>query len=584
MPRRSILWGVVLPFAILLILAVVVLNIVLVNNFRQSSIDTWTINLRAQARLIQSDIPPLVLAGPPYEDLQLEVNKISKASNARVTIILPDGTVAAETAFRSSLLENHGNRPEFLDAMQGKEATDIRYSETLKQETLYAAVPVWSDGKVIGVTRLAITLEAVDNYTVSLRNTINGLTLLTILLGIGITILFTRQTIKPLVKLADGVDELTRGKYIELPYSHRKDEIGLLSRAFNRMSQQNNTQINTLKIEQAKAAAILDNMSDGVVIVTPDGLVEYVNASARRIFQIGNTIPHPSLVEVIRHFQLVDLWQKTHETRQQMTTTLENLPDKLFLQAVATPLDPDLPGHTLMVFQDLTRLRRLELVRRDFVSNVSHELRTPLASLKAISETLQEGALEDPPAARKFLSRMDGEIDNLTQMVTELLELSRIESGKLPLQKKSVDPQTLIQSAGDRMQLQAERSGLKIEIEKIANASPIMADADRIEQVLVNLIHNAIKFTTPGGKITVGGYGQKTEVVIFVRDTGVGINPDELSRIFERFYKSDRARSGKGTGLGLSISKHLVETHGGRIWAESQPGEGSTFSFSLPLA
>jgi two-component system phosphate regulon sensor histidine kinase PhoR len=278
------------------------------------------------------------------------------------------------------------------------------------------------------------------------------------------------------------------------------------------------------------------------------------------------------------------LWRKSQATGEQQTTTLETSPDRLLVQGIATPLQQSLPGNILMVFQDLTRVRRLEMVRRDFVSNVSHELRTPLASLKALTETLMEGALEDPPAARRFLTRMEAEIDNLTQMVQELLELSRIESGKVPLERRSITPLKLISPAVERMQLQAERAGLNISLECPEDLPPVSADPTRMEQVLVNLLHNAIKFTPPGGKITVSAYHEGANVIIFVKDTGVGIAPDALPRIFERFYKADRARSGGGTGLGLSIARHLVEAHGGRIWAESMVNQGSIFYFSIPMA
>lgn len=235
--------------------------------------------------------------------------------------------------------------------------------------------------------------------------------------------------------------------------------------------------------------------------------------------------------------------------------------------------------------QDLTRIRRLETVRRDFISNVSHELRTPLASLKALTETLQEGALEDPPAAHRFLGRIQTEVDALTQMATELLELSRIESGQVPLELKPISPFKLIMTTAERMKMQAERAGLMILVDCAPDLPNIRADMPRLEQVLVNLIHNALKFTRPGGEITLTASPQPGGFICFlVHDTGVGIPTDDLPRIFERFYKIDRARSGGGTGLGLSISRHLVEAHGGKIWAESIEGRGSTFLFTIPQA
>jgi two-component system phosphate regulon sensor histidine kinase PhoR len=248
------------------------------------------------------------------------------------------------------------------------------------------------------------------------------------------------------------------------------------------------------------------------------------------------------------------------------------------------------------VVQNLTRIRQLETIRRDFISNLSHELRTPLASLKALTETLQDGALTDPEAAPRFLGRIVTEVDALTQMAQELLDLSRIESGQVELERKPTAPEKLLNSAAERMRLQAERAGLSLNVECNPNLPKVHADAPRIEQVLVNLIHNAVKFTPPGGDVALAadilpapipheiGEAGKGAVRFAVRDSGVGIPADDLPRIFERFYRVDKARAGGGTGLGLSISKHLVESHGGRIWVESVEGEGSTFYFTLQNA
>jgi two-component system phosphate regulon sensor histidine kinase PhoR len=236
----------------------------------------------------------------------------------------------------------------------------------------------------------------------------------------------------------------------------------------------------------------------------------------------------------------------------------------------------------LLLVQDLTRLRRLETVRRDFVSNLSHELRTPLASLKALAETLQEGALEDPPAARRFIGQIEIEVDALTQMANELLELSKIESGRFSLNRSPVAPCDLLHSASQRMQVQAERANIILSVECAPDLPKVQVDSQRLEQVLVNLIHNAVKFTRPGGEVALLAELIDSFLRFAVRDTGVGIPAEELSRVFERFYRVDRSRTGSGTGLGLSIAKHIVEAHGGKIWVESTEGRGSTFYFTIP--
>jgi len=231
----------------------------------------------------------------------------------------------------------------------------------------------------------------------------------------------------------------------------------------------------------------------------------------------------------------------------------------------------------------LTELRRLERVRRDFIANISHELRTPLSNLKLLGETLSEGAVNDPEVAHDFLTKIGVEVDKLSQMVSELAELSRIESGEAPLHKVPADINAIINRAAMRMRALAERSSLSLEIYPAASLPLASVDAERLEQVLVNLMHNAIKFTPPGGRVSIASQLTGDRIELAVCDTGIGISPDDLPRIFERFYKADKSRSSGGTGLGLAIAKHLVKGHGGDIWAESKPSQGTTFRFTLPV-
>ncbi len=336
--------------------------------------------------------------------------------------------------------------------------------------------------------------------------------------------------------------------------------------------------------EKAVFSSILSNMNDGILVVDENSNVTLINQSACSIFNVSRqeAIGH-SLVEVIRHHKMKELLDKTAVERTPQIESFETAPEKTFIRCIATPLDMEMPGSILFLMQDLTRIRQLEIIRRDFVSNVSHELRTPLTSLKLITETLQENLQEDPAESQRFLGRMGAEIDNLTQMVEELLELSKIESGRVPLERQWTQPNKIVTSAHERMALQAERAGLQCTVELSGNLPNIYVDSSRLERVLVNLLHNAIKFTSPGGKISVTVFQKLNTIVFSVKDNGVGIEQKDLARVFERFYKSDRSRTDRGTGLGLSIARHLVEAHGGKIWAESQPGGGSTFSFSIPL-
>lgn len=361
-----------------------------------------------------------------------------------------------------------------------------------------------------------------------------------------------------------------------------EDETGMedLSAAIKTMALAEQERILGLETDRDKLAAVLEQMTDGVLIADAEGRIQFANPAVGKLFESSDPTGQ-TVAEVLRQYQLVEAWRRCQQIRELQTESVELPNRRQFLQLVAIP-DED-TGGTLLLVQDLTRVRRLETVRRDFISNVSHELRTPLASLKALTETLRDGALKDPKVARRFLGRIETEVDALTQMTAELLELTRIESGQVPLEFKSIPAGELLLSAADRMRAQAERAGLMLRLGNSQDMTEVRVDPSRLEQVLVNLIHNAIKFTRPGGEVILSAQAKGNFVSFAVQDTGVGIPEDDLERIFERFYKADRARSGGGTGLGLSIARHIVEAHGGKIWAESTEGRGSIFYFTVPV-
>jgi len=280
------------------------------------------------------------------------------------------------------------------------------------------------------------------------------------------------------------------------------------------------------------------------------------------------------------HF--LDALRASREGANRQSLVIERA-NRRYLQAIVAPIIGGGDWATLIVFHDVTDTRRAEQVRRDFVANVSHELRTPLAALKSVIETLHAGAVDDPATARDFLSRAEDEMDRLVLMVEELLQLSRIESGELPLALEPLDMRDVLTNAVDRMRTQANRKGVSLTLD-LALATPlVVADRELLERAVVNLIHNAVKFTAEGGSIDVSGRPDDGGVTVEVRDSGEGIDPVDLPRVFERFYKADRARRAGGTGLGLAIVKHTIEAHGGSVKADSEPGRGSTFRFSVPV-
>ena len=395
------------------------------------------------------------------------------------------------------------------------------------------------------------------------------------------------RTTKPVLQLRQVIERITKGEWDARVLPQTRDETGELILAFNDMMSQLRQQHLALLAENSQYNTVQNYMADGVLITDNEGNVRLINPAASKLFNLSekSALAH-SFAEVVRHHQLIDLWQQCQKEGNEVTAAVE-IGRELFLQVIITPFEEGWATGYLVILQDLTTVRHLQTVRRDFVSNISHELRTPLASLRVIIETLQDSALDDMETAVRFLDRAAGEVDVLTQMVEELLELSRIESGQVPLRLQAVTVTDLLLKPLDRLKPQAERGHLELILDLPAALPEVLADADRIHQVVTNLLHNAIKFTPEGGKITLkANYNtEKGEVEISVRDTGVGIPQEDVGRIFERFYKSDRARtrSRGGTGLGLAISRHIVEVHNGRIWVKSKEQKGSTFYFTLPV-
>lgn len=335
----------------------------------------------------------------------------------------------------------------------------------------------------------------------------------------------------------------------------------------------------TAKISRLEST--LDQISDAVLIVNSEGKVTFANPSAMRIFPYKGEIVGTAISLILRHHDLIQLWQVSQNTHSPSARTTELNFGKQTVQVFAIP-DTYEDGVILHI-RDLSDLRKTESIRRDFVSNISHELRTPLASIKALAETMLEYGDEDPAMSKKFTQNIITEVDALSHMAAELLELTRIESGQVPFDFQPVNPGQLLEKVAERLSAQADRSGLTLTITFEPELPLIKADPPRLEQVLVNLLHNAIKFSPSGEQIQLTAKRSDGFVRLSVIDNGIGISEDKQSRVFERFYRTDSARAGGGTGLGLSIAKHIVEGHKGKIEVLSTEGKGSDFSITIPV-
>jgi two-component system phosphate regulon sensor histidine kinase PhoR len=613
---HTIRWRIAIPYVVLILLSTLGLTFFISKQVRKVRLADLETQLLAEARVLADSLQPLMAQGESADALDSLARRWADLLGARITIIGVDGTVLGESQHDRTAMGNHLDRPEVQQALTNGQGSSIRFSQTIGYEMMYVALPVRtpSGGRMMGVVRVALPLRQIEASVGRLRQTILTAGLFTVLLAALMALLIAERTARPVRRLTDVAERMAEGDLAARLLPTGRDEVGQLTLAFNHMADQLREKMTTLAEEQDRLAVVLEHMADGVLITDATGRVQLINPAAARL--LGTTQPAAlgrSFVQVVRDYRLVELWENCCEQSEEQSAAVELDRLGLFLQVIVTPLQEITPppaahyaaGGTRMdlqpkytqtqviILQDLTQIRRLNAVRRDFISNISHELRTPLASLKALVDTLRDGALDDPPAAQRFLDRIETEVDAMTQMVQELLELSRIESGRVPLSLVPTPVADVVVPPVERLYPQAERAGLSLTVDLPSDLPQVLADAERVRQVVTNLVHNAIKFTRTGGRVTVRAYpvqdkGQRPKadryhsaVIIEVADTGVGIPADDLPRIFERFYKADRARSGGGTGLGLAIAKHVVQGHGGRIWAESIEGQGSTFYFTL---
>jgi two-component system phosphate regulon sensor histidine kinase PhoR len=568
-------------FVILIITVIGVLSLYLVNYTRGNYLSNLELQLANQAYLIADESESYLLAGESDDINKLAV-RLGDKIGTRITVIGQDGIVLGDSDEDPFTMDNHSNRPEVIGALAGDITSSIRYSITLNCDMMYVAVPIAADSQVLGVCRVSLPLTMIEEFMTHSSRTIGGGAAIAIIVAIVIAVGISRAISEPLRDVTRMARRMAEGDLDQKIVVRSRDEVSELAKTFNQMALKVKDMMGLLSDEHGRMVAIFNNVADGILVVDGEGVVTMVNRTACGILNIsGEMAQGRPFIEIVRDHEIVAILNKCLSTGQSQRGLVEMEPGKKFLGVISTSLEGQ--SGAVVLLQDLTEMHRLERVRRDFIANISHELRTPLTSLKLLVETVQDNGIEGDKKAGDFLGKMDHEVDRLVQMVNELGELSLIESGSEKLKLESFDMSELVLLVTERIKGMAKRAFIDIDLDITAGLPEVMADRGRVEHVLLNLIHNALKFTPPHGNIKVSTIADNKEILVSVADTGVGIPSDELSRIFERFYKVDRSRSGTGTGLGLSIVKHIVEAHGGRVSVESTEGKGSTFTFSLPV-
>jgi two-component system phosphate regulon sensor histidine kinase PhoR len=535
-----------------------------------------------QETLVAGDvIAPLVTSGADRESLEPAAEQLSEALAARVTVIAADGTVLVDSEQDAATMENHRGRTEIEGALRSGTGSSFRTSTTMGAEFYFAARAIDNGSFVV---RLGVPLDAVERLVRDIQRQVLLASLIAAVLMSGAGWFVARRIAEALNDMRGQAAAVAAGRLDASVEPARTQELGDLGRAFNSMTEQLRSTVTELERVRARLEATLVNLSDGVIITDERGHVVLANDSALAMLAARGAVVGEPVVEVARDHELADMVDQALMTPGGADERLiRHGISQLVLQASARRLDATGERIGVVVLRDVTELRRLEGVRRDFVANVSHELRTPLTSIRALVETLEAGALHDPEVSTDFLARIVSEVDRLAQIVDELLDLARLESGRIHLAVEPVAPESLVRRVVQRMAPQTAGAGLTVEFSVAAETPMITADRARVDQVLLNLVHNAAKFTPSGGKITLQAFAVDGAVEFQVRDTGIGVSQSELPRLFERFYKTDRARRSTGTGLGLAIAKHIVQAHGGSIWAEPNQGGGTVFAFRLPV-
>lgn len=586
--RKKLLWKLYPTYLFTIIPALVVIALIASQEIRASFLRQISVSLKARA-LLMVDLVTDQESLLPADRIDETCKRMGSATSTRYTVILPDGRVIGDSQEDPSSMHNHADRPEIRRALQIRTGQSTRHSDTLDMEMMYLAVPVMRGGEPVAVVRTSVPVTTIQQTLHRVYREIALAGLVVALLAAFASFFVAYQLGKPLREMEKGALRFANGELdYQLPVPDT-EETGTLAESMNLMARQLDSRIRTVTRQRNELEAVLSSMVEAVLVVDRSGKMIRSNLAARKLFNLdGEQEEGRTIREAIHNADLNRFVTSILDGEGPLTDDiLLHRNEESHLLAHGTSL-MDARGDrigALVVLHDVTQLKKLERIRRDFVANVSHELRTPITSIKGFVETLNDGALDDPDNARRFLGIILRHVDRLNAIIEDLMSLSRIEqeneSGRIALKSGSVCD--VLSACEAVIRVKARKSDVELEF---SCDETLRAQMNRqlMEQAVVNLLDNAIKFSEAGSTVGISALARDGEVVIEVEDQGPGIAREHQERIFERFYRVDRARSRKagGTGLGLAIVKHIAQAHGGHVSLKSSPGHGSTFRIHLP--
>ncbi len=538
---------------------------------------TLTENLTNIASALKDEAAASIGSPDGRGRLEGQVKRLGGQLRTRITIIDPAGTVLADSENDPARMENHASRPEVQEALKGRKGVSTRFSSTMNQEVLYVALPLEKDGRLTGIVRTSLFVKDIKLPGNLLRN-IGVMWAVFSLLALVVAVIVSRSVSRPIRELTLAAQRLASGDFGARVFLKGNDEFRALADTFNSTSRRLKSAFDELGRQKAELKSIIDSLREGLVVINKKGEVIYCNESLKSILGAPSGIEGQLYWEALGQSRFIEILERARGGKISPVEEVE-IDGRMFLCSAARI---DHEDEIVLVLHDITSMREIEKIKRDLVSSVSHELRTPLTSIKGFAETLEE---EVDEKSRHYVEIIKRNTDRLINIVRDLLLLSQLEEKATGLEIEEVDLRGLAERTIRIFEHQAKQKDLELTLDCAEGLPPVMADPFKIEQMLINLLDNAIKYTDRGS-VTLSVRQAGARVTVEVRDTGIGMPKDKLSRIFERFYVIDKSRSRKtgGTGLGLSIVKHIVLLHGGDIEVESAPGRGSSFLVTLPLS